>query len=57
LGGNRKGNTYLNLFIVFLVTGLWHGASWNFIAWGIWNGIFIIIEKIINKKSWDIKIP
>ncbi len=57
LGGNRKGNTYLNLFIVFLVTGLWHGASWNFIAWGIWNGIFIIIEKIINKKRWYIKIP
>ncbi|EKO1912800.1 MBOAT family protein [Clostridium botulinum] len=57
LGGNRKGNTYLNLFIVFLVTGLWHGASWNFIAWGIWNGIFIIIEKIINKKTWYIKIP
>ncbi|MBD5638548.1 MBOAT family protein [Clostridium botulinum] len=57
LGGNRKGNTYLNLFIVFLVTGLWHGASWNFVAWGIWNGIFIIIEKIINKKRWYIKIP
>ncbi|MCW6093032.1 MBOAT family protein [Clostridium sporogenes] len=57
LGGNRKGNTYLNLFIVFLVTGLWHGASWNFIAWGIWNGVFIIIEKIINKKRWYIKIP
>ncbi|WP_434296385.1 MBOAT family O-acyltransferase [Clostridium sporogenes] len=57
LGGNRKGNTYLNLFIVFLVTGLWHGASWNFIAWGIWNGIFIIIEKIINKKRCYIKIP
>ncbi|EPY2284156.1 MBOAT family O-acyltransferase [Clostridium sporogenes] len=57
LGGNRKGNTYLNLFIVFFTTGLWHGASWNFIAWGIWNGIFIIIEKIINKKRWYIKIP
>ncbi|EJP6472849.1 MBOAT family protein [Clostridium botulinum] len=57
LGGNRKGNVYLNLFIVFFVTGLWHGASWNFIAWGIWNGAFIIIEKIINKKSWYIKIP
>lgn len=57
LGGNRKGNTYLNLFIVFLVTGLWHGASWNFIAWGIWNGIFIIIEKIINKKKMVYKNP
>ncbi|MBE6056084.1 MBOAT family O-acyltransferase, partial [Clostridium sp.] len=57
LGGNRKGNTYLNLFIVFLTTGLWHGASWNFIAWGMWNGIFIIIEKIINKKRGYIKTP
>ncbi|MCY6957732.1 MBOAT family O-acyltransferase [Clostridium brassicae] len=57
LGGNRKGNTYLNLFIVFLVIGLWHGASWNFIAWGIWNGVFVIISKIINKKRWYIKTP
>ncbi|WP_125153242.1 MBOAT family O-acyltransferase [Clostridium rectalis] len=57
LGGNRKGNTYLNLFIVFLITGLWHGASWNFIIWGVWHGIFIIVEKIINKKNWYIKIP
>ncbi|WP_243154507.1 MBOAT family O-acyltransferase [Clostridium sporogenes] len=57
LGGNRKGNTYLNLFIVFFTTGLWHGASWNFIAWGMWNGIFIIIEKIINKKILYIKTP
>ncbi|MEW9096009.1 MAG: MBOAT family protein [Clostridiaceae bacterium] len=57
LGGNRTGNTYLNLFIVFLVTGLWHGASWNFIAWGVWHGVFIIIEKLINKKRWYVKIP
>lgn len=47
LGGNRKGNnrTYINLFIVFLLTGIWHGASWNFVFWGIWNGFFIILEK------------
>lgn len=52
LGGNRKGlnRTYLNLFIVFLATGIWHGASWNFIVWGCFHGIFIILErcKIIN---------
>ena len=48
LGGNRVSphRTYINLFIVFLVTGLWHGASWNFIFWGIWHGMFIIFEKI-----------
>lgn len=48
LGGNRAGNfrTYINLFIVFFVTGLWHGASWNFIVWGLWHGTFLIIERI-----------
>ncbi len=48
LGGNRigKNRTYINLFIVFLLTGIWHGASWNFVIWGLWNGFFIIIEKI-----------
>lgn len=55
LGGNRKGNlrTYFNLFIVFFVTGLWHGASWTFIIWGISHGIFIIIEKLGLKKILD----
>ncbi|GAA0123291.1 MAG: MBOAT family protein [Clostridium argentinense] len=57
LGGNRTGNRYVNLFIVFLVTGLWHGASWNFVVWGIWHGIFIIFEKFIFKKTWYIKTP
>ncbi len=48
LGGNRKGNTrtYINLTIVFLITGLWHGASWNFIFWGAFHGFFLIIERI-----------
>ncbi len=48
LGGNRMGKyrTYINLFIVFFVTGLWHGASWNFIIWGLWHGLFLIIERI-----------
>lgn len=52
LGGNRKGNnrTYFNLIIVFLVTGLWHGASWTFIVWGLFHGLFIIIERIGLKK-------
>lgn len=47
LGGNRKGKwiTYRNLFIVWGTTGLWHGASWNFIAWGLYFGIILAIEK------------
>ena len=48
LGGNRKGKyfTYLNLFIVFFATGLWHGASFNFILWGLWHGLFLVIERM-----------
>ena len=50
LGGNRKGavRTYWNLFAVFLVTGIWHGAAWSYVAWGIWNGIFIVIERFFG---------
>lgn len=49
LGGNRKGiiKTCFNLIIVFLLTGIWHGANWTFILWGIWFGIFIVLEKIV----------
>jgi len=52
LGGNRKGNlrTYFNLFFVFFVTGLWHGANWTFVIWGISHGFFIILEKLGLKK-------
>lgn len=48
LGGNRKGNirTYINLLIVFFCTGLWHGASWNFVIWGLWHGFFSVIERL-----------
>lgn len=47
LGGNRvkPSRLYINLFIVFLATGLWHGAEWTFIVWGLWHGFFIILEK------------
>jgi len=47
LGGNKKGNfaTYRNLLLVFFTTGLWHGASWNFILWGLWHGFFLILER------------
>jgi alginate O-acetyltransferase complex protein AlgI len=47
LGGNRKGRqrVLFNLLIVFLLTGLWHGASWTFVCWGLLHGLFMIIEK------------
>jgi len=50
LGGNRK-NVYLNLSIVFLLTGIWHGAAWHFILWGVWNGFFILLERLLRKKD------
>ena len=58
LGGNRKGNfmTYRNLFLVFLVSGLWHGAAWTFVAWGMYHGLFLVIERLglknILSKMW-----
>ena len=53
LGGNRKGltRTYLNLLIVFFATGFWHGAAWGFIIWGLWHGLFMIIERVLRAKN------
>lgn len=55
LGGNRKGKvrTYVNLAVVFFLTGLWHGADFSFIVWGIYHGFFSIIERIGVKKILD----
>lgn len=52
LGGNRKGavRTVFNLFVVWALTGLWHGASWNFVLWGIYFFIFISLEKLFLGK-------
>lgn len=50
LGGNRKA-VYRNIVIVFLLTGIWHGAAYTFILWGIWHGIFNIAERIIRKTG------
>ncbi|MGI6227946.1 MAG: MBOAT family O-acyltransferase, partial [Peptococcales bacterium] len=56
LGGSRCNRVKLfrNLIIVFFLTGLWHGASWNFIIWGLWHGLFLIIERI-KVSTLDIK--
>ena len=52
LGGNKKNNiiTIRNILIVWLLTGLWHGATWNFVLWGLFFGIILIIEKYLLKK-------
>ncbi len=52
LGGSRKGNirTYINLVTVFLCTGIWHGANWNFVIWGAWHGFFSVIERLGLEK-------
>lgn len=48
LGGNRvsRRRTFLNLVIVFLLSGLWHGAAWTFVVWGLYHGLFLVMDKI-----------
>ncbi|MBQ9865116.1 MAG: MBOAT family protein [Bacteroidales bacterium] len=60
LGGNRKGRgrTYVNLWVVFLLSGLWHGASWNFVLWGAYHGCFLVLERLTGigrqHKGWRV---
>ena len=49
LGGNRK-HQILNILIVWMLTGLWHGAYWNYVIWGLWFGLFLVIEKFTFLK-------
>ncbi|MEG0091191.1 MAG: MBOAT family O-acyltransferase, partial [Oscillospiraceae bacterium] len=50
LGGSRKGyaRTLINLFVTFLVSGLWHGAQWTFVVWGALNGIYVIADRVLK---------
>ncbi|MBN1647171.1 MAG: MBOAT family protein [Spirochaetales bacterium] len=59
LGGNKKGNvrTYVNLMVVMLLGGLWHGASWNFVIWGGFHGILLVGERLRGKRSVYKKLP
>lgn len=52
LGGNRisRKRTYINLWLVFLISGLWHGDAWTFVAWGIFHGFFIVADKLFLLK-------
>ncbi len=55
LGGNRKGKPrqVFNTMVVWMLTGLWHGASWNFVLWGVYFGVLLIIEKFLLRKILD----
>jgi len=59
LGGNRRGTlrTYGNLITTMLLGGLWHGAAWNFIAWGGYQGFWLVAERLTGKKPWYAKAP
>lgn len=58
LGGNRKGmgRQLFNIMVVWMLTGLWHGANWNFVLWGIYYGILLMLEKLFLLK-WLKKVP
>jgi alginate O-acetyltransferase complex protein AlgI len=51
--GGKKKNPYFNLFVVWFLTGLWHGASWNFILWGCYFGVLILLERLFLQKLFS----
>ena len=59
LGGNRKGprRTYVNLLLVMLLGGLWHGAAWNFLAWGAFHAFFLALERTRGKEASTRRLP
>lgn len=59
LGGNKGtvNRTYINLLTVFFLSGLWHGASWNFVAWGLFHGFWLVIERIIKFDTPPFLLP
>ena len=59
LGGNRRGaaRSYFNLVVVFLLCGLWHGASWTFVVWGAYHGVFLTVERFLGKKTVQSFLP
>ena len=59
LGGNRRGSmtTYRNLIIVFFLCGMWHGPRFTFVFWGLYHGLFLIIERVFKENNIDISFP
>ncbi len=56
LGGNRKGlpRQLLNILIVWVLTGIWHGAGWNFLLWGLWFALWLILEKLVLRRVLEV---
>ena len=59
LGGNRRGDarTYVNLALVMVLGGLWHGASWTFVCWGAYHGLLLMAERRLGKESFYRRLP
>ena len=61
LGGSRvsKGRLYFNLWVVFLISGLWHGAAWHFVIWGAFHGLFLVADRLFLLKVYKTigKVP
>ena len=59
LGGSRKGKlrTYVNVMIIFLISGIWHGANWTFLLWGALHGLFSLFDRIFEKQEEKITKP
>lgn len=57
LGGNRASarRALLNVFLVFAISGLWHGAAWTFVAWGVFHGVFVVLERRFS--AWRARVP
>ena len=55
LGGNRRGEarTYFNLWVCFLASGIWHGAAWTYVAWGAYNGVFLVLDRLFLVKRLE----
>lgn len=56
LGGNREGKikTYRNLLLTMAIGGLWHGANWTYVFWGVFHGFFLAIERFFRDRGWDV---
>ena len=59
LGGNRKGRLrgYVNLMVTMFLGGLWHGASWTFVAWGVFNGFYLVLYRLTDGRKVDLHWP